>query len=107
MLDLAKFECCLSFFISGLNQSFKNKLEGLFGGNVPQGKGAPKGSRTLPQPHINRQISEDHEYQELPDIPPDAVTYANEKYNVDNWNENRNLLIYRVIQEILAAKSQI
>lgn len=71
---------------SGLNQSFKNKLEGLFGGSPAPAAQRPvsnKGTRELPATPINRQLSEDHEYQELPEIIPDAVTYVNDKFNVD------------------------
>ncbi|XP_060563496.1 uncharacterized protein LOC132722900 isoform X20 [Ruditapes philippinarum] len=72
--------------IGRLNQSFKNKLEGLFGGSPAPAAQRPvsnKGIRELPATPINRQLSEDHEYQELPEIIPDAVTYVNDKFNVD------------------------
>ncbi|XP_053405738.1 uncharacterized protein LOC123566534 isoform X4 [Mercenaria mercenaria] len=73
--------------VGRLNQDFKNKLEGLFGGAKAAPAASP-GPRKLPGvPVLRMNSTEDHEYQELPDvIPPDAITYVNERFNVDHDN---------------------
>lgn len=53
----------------------------------PVGPATAKGPRKVPSvPNAQRPTSynEDHEYQELPEIIPDAVTYVNERFNVND-----------------------
>lgn len=72
--------------LAGLNPEFKNKLEDMLKG-ATVGTAAAKGPRKVPPvPNAQRPTSynEDHEYQELPEIIPDAVTYVNERFNIND-----------------------
>ncbi|KAL4228012.1 Src y 2 domains-containing protein [Mactra antiquata] len=75
---------------SGFNDEFKKKLGALFGGASQNSSGAVGTGRVVPKiptnqrnSHFQRQDTEEHLYQELPEIEPDGVTYVNEQYNTE------------------------
>ena len=67
-------------YILGLNQEFKNKLEGLMSGVQPGPPGMGPKSPTSSRP-TSKCVTEDHVYAELPPIEPDEVFYVNERFN--------------------------